>query len=157
LGERAQPFRTRLIDTILALDTFHDDRRRQIEPARGIVELLLEEGDRVDVGTVVALLRQKGHAGQRDRCGAALLSRRRRRESAKAMSVVTVRERDHVRALGPLARELDRSLHGIRSGGARELQFVAKPARREYEVAESVDELSLRSHREIETIDDTIA
>ena len=52
LGDRAQPFRTRLIDTILALDTFHDDRRRQIGPARGIVELLLEEGDRVDVGTL---------------------------------------------------------------------------------------------------------
>ena len=73
------------------------------------------------------------------------------------MPVLAERERDHVRGIGHLARELDHSLHGIRSGGGRELQFIAKPAQREYEVTESPDELSLRSRREIWTMDDVIA
>ena len=126
-------------------------------PRSGVVEHLLEQVERVDVGPEVAVVGQARDVAEGDARGIPVRAVAGRGERADAETVEGVRERDHVRAAGRLAGDLERRLDGVRAGRPGELQLVVEAARHEHVLLERLDERLLGRRGHVEPVDDAVA
>ncbi len=140
------------VDAPLGLHRLDDHRRRQVDAAPLVAQQGVEILERVDVVAEVAVVGHAGGMGERNSRAAAFEAVARDRERPQRHAVEGVGEADHRLAPGGLARQLERALHGVRPGRARELHLVAQAARPQDHAVELLEEVALRTRRHVETV-----